>query len=215
VEVRVCRASAVILQRVPAAAAERFLQWQRGVTRAAETFAGYRGTDVYPPADGPQGDWVAVIHFDDEAALQRWLTSPVRQERVDQLRREIGDFRLTTLAGGFGAWFAGLARGPGNALPPSWKMALTVLLGLYPTVLLLTLFVGPYTNPLGLALGMLIGNALSVTILQWAVMPVLTALLGPWLKANGKQQSALSICGFFLILLLLAGLTLLFRLVSG
>jgi len=46
-------------------------------------------------------------------------------------------------------------------------------------------------------------------------MPVLTALLGPWLKANGKQQSALSICGFFLILLLLAGLTLLFRLVSG
>ena len=94
-------------------------------------------------------------------------------------------------------------------------MALTVLLGLYPTVMALTLFPGPYIEPLGLAVAMLIGNALSVSILQWAVMPALNSLLTPWLKANAEKQRALSVGGLFLILVLLTGLALLFRQVTG
>jgi antibiotic biosynthesis monooxygenase (ABM) superfamily enzyme len=50
-------------------------------------------------------------------------------------------------------------------------MALTVLLGLYPTVMLLTLTVGRATRPFRLAAAVLIGNALSVSILQDAVTP--------------------------------------------
>ena len=94
-------------------------------------------------------------------------------------------------------------------------MALTVLLGLYPTVMLLALFPGPYTEHLGIAVAMLIGNALSVCILQWAVMPVLNSLLAPWLKANSEQQRAFSIGGTLLILVLLGSLALLFRRVTG
>jgi uncharacterized protein len=94
-------------------------------------------------------------------------------------------------------------------------MALVVLLGLYPTVMLLTIFPGPYTQPLGLALAMLIGNALSVCILQWGVMPLLNILLAPWLKANSDRQRVFSVGGLLLILVLLAGLVLLFRQVTG
>jgi antibiotic biosynthesis monooxygenase (ABM) superfamily enzyme len=207
--------SAVIVQRVPAAAAERFLQWQRGVTAVAEGFAGYRGTDIYPPTADQEGQWVVVIHFDDRDALQHWLNSPERAEWVARLRAEIGDFRLTTLPGGFGPWFAGLARGPDEPPPPPWKMALTVLLGLYPTVMLLALFPGKYLNRLGLAVSMLISNALSVSLLQWAVMPVLTRLLTPWLKAHGDRQRALSAGGLVLIVLLLAALAAGFHFVTG
>jgi antibiotic biosynthesis monooxygenase (ABM) superfamily enzyme len=214
VEVRASGASAVVVQRVPAARGDWFLQWQRGITAAAEGFAGYRGTDVYPPADIRQDEWVVVIHFEDEKFLQAWLGSPVRQEWVAKLRGQAEDFELHALPGGFGPWFAGLARGR-RAAPPSWKMALTVLLGLYPTVMLLTLFPGPFTRPLGIALAMLIGNALSVSILQWVVMPVLTVLLGPWLRANSDNQRALSWAGLFLVLALLAGLAALFRLLTG
>jgi LPXTG-motif cell wall-anchored protein len=62
---------------------------------------------------------------------------------------------------------------------------------------------------------MLIGNALSVSILQWGVMPALTALLGRWLKTNASQNSILSIAGLCLLLLLLAALALVFRQVTG
>jgi hypothetical protein len=101
---------------------------------------------------------VVVLHFDTAAALRGWLDSPERAGWVARLRDEVGEFRLRTLPGGFGPWFAD---------PPApWKVALTVLLGLYPTVMLLTLFVGPHTSRLGLALSMLVGNALSVALLQ-------------------------------------------------
>ena len=210
-EVRSSRASAVVVQRVPAALADWFMQWQRDVTGVAEGFAGYRGTDVYPPADGQRDQWVVAIHFDDEKSLQGWLGSPVRAQWVEKLHAQVGDFELKALPGGFGPWFAGLAHGSEGAPTPSWKMALVVLFGLYPTVMLLTIFPGPYTEPLGLALAMLIGNALSVSILQWGVMPVLNMVLTPWLKANSDKQRTFSVGGLFLILVLLVGLALLFR----
>ena len=214
-EVRASRASAVVVQRVPAARADWFMEWQRDVTGAAEGFAGYRGTDVYPPADNLRDEWVVVIHFDDEESLQSWLDSSVRAQWVEKLQAQVGDFELKALPGGFGLWFAGVDRCPEEAPPPGWKMALTVLLGLYPTVMLLTLFPGPYTQPLGLAFAMLIGNALSVSLLQWAVMPVLNVLIAPWLKANSDKQKALSFGGLLVIFVLLAGLALLFSQVTG
>jgi uncharacterized protein len=214
-EVHISRASAVVVQQVPAVLAEWFMEWQSGVTGAAEGFAGYRGTEVYPPGDNQRNEWVVVIHFDDENSLQGWLDSSVRAQWVEKLKAQVGDFELKTLPGGFGSWFTGLARSPESTPPPSWKMALTVLLGLYPTVMALTLFPGPYMEPLGLAMAMLIGNALSVSILQWAVMPVLNTLLAPWLKANTAKERALSAGGLLLILVLLTGLALLFRQVTG
>ena len=214
-EVHVSRSSAVVLQHVPVERAEWFMEWQRGVSEAASTFAGYRGTDIYPPSDSQRDEWVVILHFDDEKLLQEWLDSPVRSQWVEKLETQVGKFMLKPLPGGFASWFAGLESCREGPPPPSWKMALTVLFGLYPTVMLLTLFPGPYTEPLGLALAMLIGNALSVCILQWGVMPVLNTLVAPWLQANSDKQRIFSIGGALMILVILVSLALLFRLVTG
>jgi antibiotic biosynthesis monooxygenase (ABM) superfamily enzyme len=209
------RASSVIVHRPPPDRVAQFLELQRGITEAAKAFPGYQATDVYPPADRQQAEWVVVIHFDGPEPLQCWLDSPVRAEWVDKLRKEMGDFRLKTLPTGFGAWFARLDNGSAGALPPSWKIALTVLFQLYPTVMVLTFFVSPLLNPLGLAVSMLISNALSVAILQWAVTPALNNLLGPWVGANQETQRRYSLGGLIVILLLLGCMAILFRLVQG
>jgi antibiotic biosynthesis monooxygenase (ABM) superfamily enzyme len=208
-------ASSVIMHRAPPDRIERFFELQRGITKAAATFSGYQGTDVYPPADRQQAEWVVVIHFEGLPALQHWLDSPVRAEWVEKLRAEMGDFSLKSLPSGFGAWFADLDKRSEVALPPGWKMALTVLLMLYPTVMLLAIFVVPHVSTLGLAVSMLISNTLSVSILQWVVQPALDSLLGPWLSANEKRQRAYSIGGLVVILILLGGMAILFRLVTG
>lgn len=213
-DVRLSRASAVVVQKVPAADVDWFLDWQREVTEAAETCRGYCGTDVFPPAEGQRDEWVVLVHFEDESTLDEWLQSPARTRWLEALRSKLGAFELKKMQGGFGPWFAGMDHAP-EAAPPPWKMVLTVLLGLYPTVMLLTKFVGPYTSPLGLAVSMLIGNALSVSILQWGVMPILTRVLGPWLHANEGRQKAVSLGGLGLVLLVLAVMTVLFRLAMG
>jgi hypothetical protein len=213
-EVRPSRTTAVVVQHVPKAKADWFLEWQQGVARAAEDFAGFRGIDAYPPADDQHDEWVVAIHFADETSLQGWLNSSIRVQWIEKLQ-EGGDFELKALPGGFGPWFAGLRLGSKEASPSGWKMALTVLLGLYPTVMLLTFFPGPYTQPLGLAYAMLIGNAISVCILQWAVMPVLTVLVAPWLKADSDTQKALLIGGVIGILAALGGMAILFHQITG
>jgi antibiotic biosynthesis monooxygenase (ABM) superfamily enzyme len=214
-DIRGPRVSTVVVQRVPADRVQRFLECQRELTLAAEGFSGYRGTELYPPADGRHQEWVAVIHFDDQESLQRWLDSPVRAEWIKKLHDEISDFQLKTLPSGFGVWFAGLVTGPEGESPPSWKMAMTVLLGLYPTVMLLALLVGRYLAPLGMAGSMLVSNTLSVAICQWVVMPPLTHALGPWLHANAPDRRVFSIGGLVLIWLLLGGLVVLFRVVTA
>src|SRR5262245_28839667 len=215
VQVRGARASSVIVHRVPPDRGEQFLELQRGITEAAKAFPGYQATEVYPPAERQQSEWVVVIHFDGPETLQRWLDSPVRAEWIGKLRNQTGDFRLKTLPTGFGAWFASLVNGSDGALPPSWKIALTVLLALYPTVMVLAIGLGPYLSPLGPAVSMLIGNALSVSILQWAVTPALRALLAPWLRANKPNQRTFSLGGVVAILLLLGVMAALFRLATG
>jgi uncharacterized protein len=204
------RSSAVAVQRVPPAAVDTFLEWQREASRAAEGFAGYCGTDIFPPAPGRGDEWVVLIHFDDEESLARWLESPERARRVEELRAKVGDFDLKNLEDGFGPWF--VRQDPTqDAAPASWKMALTVLLALFPTVMVLTILVGPLTSPLGVAGSMLIGNAMSISILQWVVMPRLTKGLDPWLRGDKSSWRATPV----LILLTLAVLTALFRQVTG
>lgn len=213
-ETCVARASAAIVQHVPPAVEGEFKQWQRGVTESVEQFPGYQGTDLYPPIDGRCNDWVSVIHFDNDQSMQQWLDSPMRARWVANLRANVGDFELKTLTGGFSEWFSSLACS-GKDSPASWKMALTVLFGLYPIVMLLLIFVVPYTSVLGTAFSMLVGNALSVSTLQWIVMPALTRVLRPWLEARPDRQRLLSIAGLFVLVLLLVGMAVLFRRTTG
>jgi antibiotic biosynthesis monooxygenase (ABM) superfamily enzyme len=209
------RASSVIVHRVPPEHVERFLAWQQGIIRAASTYPGYQATESYPPLDVSQHEWVIVLHFDNDEAQQRWLASPLRAEWLARRPPEIEDFRLKTLPTGFGPWFASMLDAPSARPLPAWKMMLTVLLGLYPTVMLLNIFVGPHFRTLGLAASMLIGNALSVVILQWVVMPVLQAVLGPWLRADPAKGMGVTVGGCIFIALLLGGLALLFRQMTG
>ena len=218
-DIQSAEATSVIVHRVPAELTERFLAWQRGITATAKPFDGYLRTEVYPPVEGRQTQWVIVIHFESQELLLRWLDSPERARWIADLSTELSDFTVKTLPRGFGPWFAD-ADAPqpdsphAERLPPNWKMALVVLLALYPTVMLLTMFVTPWLAGLGLAVSMLIGNALSVSMLQWGVMPRLTALLRRWLIAPQRQAWALNIGGAVAILAALACITSVFQLLA-
>jgi len=213
-EVRGARASSVIVQRIPADGVDAFMAWQHGISAAAAEYPGYQTTEVYPPS-GTQEKWVIILHFDDPRSMQVWLDSEKRAEWIAKFPLDRQDFQLKMVPTGFGPWFTGLDDESEATAPPSWKMALMVLVTLYPTVMLLAIFVGPSLNPLGLAVSMLVSNALSVSLLQWVVMPMLNPLLGPWLRANDAKQRSHSVRGVVVIVVVLGALAALFRLTKG
>jgi len=211
-EVRGARASSVIVQRILPNAVETFMEWQRGITAAAAEFPGYQTTEIYPPRT-PQNEWVVILHFDDSKSLQNWLESPKRAEWVAKRPYQLRDFRLKMLPSGFGPWFAGLTEDGGPL--PHWKMILTVLFGLYPTVMVLAIFLTPHTQRFGMAVAMLLSNAASVCFLEFVGTPVTLYLFRPWLRARGKEGRTLSLVGLALILLALFGMAALFSLMTG
>ena len=212
-EVRSARASSVIVQRISPDAADAFMEWQRGITAAAAEFPGYQSTEIYPPADPRQQEWVVVLHFDNTKSLEDWLGSPTRARWAAMRPYDFGDYRLKMLPSGFGSWFAGMSDEGGRL--PHWKAALTVLLGLYPTVMLLMLFLSPHTQRFAPAVAILIGNAASVSFLEWLGMPVISRLLGPWLRAPGNEANVVNLLGTILIVAVLGLMTFLFWLVTS
>ncbi len=210
-KVRSGRASSVIVQRVAPESADVFMEWQHGVTADSAKFPHYQATEIYPP-QGTQEEWVVIIHFDDAQSLQNWLDSPQRAGWVAKLPCETRDFRMQMLPSGFGGWFAGLDQQAKRL--PHWKMALTVLFGLYPTVMVLSMFMLPYTQRFGTAVAILLGNAASVSFLEWLGMPVISRFLNPWLHANDKDGKVLSLIGGILIVGALGLMTFLFYLIT-
>lgn len=183
----------VVSHAVPAHDEAAFRSWQQRMTEAERRSPGHRGTELHPPVAGVQDDWVAVTRFATEADLETWLASPEREHLIRESER-FRDFHLQRVTASFGSWFP-TSTGAGPATP-SWKTALSVLVGLYPTVVLLTLGLSALWPGAPLWASLLVGNVLSVSALTWVVMPVVTRALDAWLEpAAGARQPRTDIVG--------------------
>jgi uncharacterized protein len=170
----------VVSHRVNPEQVDAFLAWQERLRLAESEFEGYRGTELFRPVEGVQAEWTALYRYDNAAALDTWLTSSTRRELLDEGRR-FSDFELRTVDNSFGNWFA--FDDKGNVAPPpsDVKTSLAVWMGLYPTVVILTLVLSPLDMPLWL--GMLVGNLLSSFVMSYVTMPFyVNSTLRRWLR---------------------------------
>ena len=173
-------ATVVVSHAVRAADEADFLAWQDRMTEAESRSGGFRGSELFPPVPGVQTEWTALYRFASAADLERWLASDERRGLLDEGER-FQDFRMRRVSGTFGSWFPVTGTGVDAAPVPNWKSALSVLVGLYPTVVLLTLALGKIWPTAQLWESLLLGNVLSVTLLTWVVMPTVNRVFAFWL----------------------------------
>ncbi|MFI2643901.1 antibiotic biosynthesis monooxygenase [Streptomyces sp. NPDC018610] len=172
----------VVTHRVPANQVDDFLDWQRRLVQEENKFEGFRGTELFRPIEGLQEEWTTLYRYDSAEHLDAWLTSPQRREILAE-GEKFSDFRLHTIDNSFGSWFAFEGNGREAPPPPSeTRTSLAVWVGLYPTVVLLTLALSPLRMPLWI--GLLVGNLLSSFIMSFLTMPFyVNPLLGRWLRS--------------------------------
>jgi uncharacterized protein len=193
----------VVTHRVAPEHVEAFLAWQERFRLAESKFDGYRGSELFRPIEGVQDEWTAMYRFDSAADLEAWLLSGERQRLLDE-GKHFQDFQLRTVDSSFGNWFAFDERG-GDAKPPSdVKTSIAVWVGLYPTVVLLTLAQFPLHLPLWL--GMLVGNLLSSIAMTFVTMPFyVNPLLKNWLQMpTGGSATRTNVRGAALIVIVMA-----------
>jgi antibiotic biosynthesis monooxygenase (ABM) superfamily enzyme len=170
----------VVTHRVRPDDVDDFLAWQDRLRLAESNFDGYRGTELFRPITGVQDGWTAMYRYATAEDLHEWLTSDEREKLLDE-GEKFSDFQMRTVDNSFGSWFAFDEKGNVAPPPSETKTSIAVWVGLYPTVVILTLLLSPLKMPIWL--GMLVGNLLSSFAISFLVMPYyVNPLLKRWLR---------------------------------
>ena len=74
-------------------------------------------------------------------------------------------------------------------MPPRYKTALLILLGLYPLVLVLDVVLSPLLDGLPGPVQVLLSLMVSVAMMVWIVLPRLTQLFSGWLHPGWHRGS--------------------------
>lgn len=198
----------VVTHRVDPQRVKEFLAWQDRMRESENRFPGYRGSELFRPIEGLQDEWTALYRYDSAADLDAWLTSPQRARLLAE-GKVFHDFELRTVDNSFGNWFAFDAKSSDAAPPSDTKSAIAVWVGLYPTVVLLSIALFPLKMPLWL--GMLVGNLLSSIVMTFVTMPFyVNPMLKSWLHppAAGAPHRRAEIRGVLTVVAVMTAWTL-------
>ncbi|MFF1566763.1 antibiotic biosynthesis monooxygenase [Streptomyces sp. NPDC058293] len=208
--------TAVISHDVRPGREQEFERWQKKVLREQEKYPGFMGTEFFKPVEGIQDHWVVVFRYDTREHLDAWLDSSNRERLLEEGRDYFASYEVRKVGTAFGGWFR-FGSDEGEEVPPNWKQAMTVVLALYPTVMVLNLTVGHEFDVLGVPgyLGLFFGNILSVSILTWLLMPLVNRALAFWLRPGRTRHVRLDVAGAALVALCWALTVLVFALTTG
>ncbi|MCX4902887.1 antibiotic biosynthesis monooxygenase [Streptomyces sp. NBC_00878] len=208
--------TAVISHNVRPGREEDFIRWQDKALRAQERYAGFMGTELFKPVEGIQDNWVVVFRFDTHEHLDDWLASGAREKLLEEGQDYFSSYDVRKVGSAFSGWFR-FGEGADEAAPPNWKQAMTVVLALYPTVMVLNLTVGYELDNIGWPgyIGLFIGNVLSVSILTWLLMPLVNRALAFWLVPGRARTARIHVAGAVLVMLCWALCILVFGLTTG
>lgn len=195
---------AVFFHKVATRDSVPFVQCELELQEKARSFPGFLGA-VLLPTDKTDGVWISVMRFASDSELQAWLRSAERAEALVPLMKYLQkDFQVVTRQSTFGSIVA-FDEGVAKATP-LWKIAMIILMVLYPTVMLLTRFLSPVLEDYGLDPGEVIwvGNACSTVILTFLLTPLATRLFRHWLDPINGSDRRTSIKGAVTILFIYA-----------
>ncbi|MFY9220004.1 MAG: hypothetical protein WAO40_05640 [Candidatus Nanopelagicales bacterium] len=204
-------ASSVITTRVLPGNDDWFTDWQSRMAAAQQRFAGYVGQRTQAPIAGVNKDWVTIVAFQTPEALAAWNDSEQRQTLVKESERHIERYDARPAASAFESWFA--KSDTGGKPPPAWKLSAIVLLVLFPIVMLEILSLNQIITPLiqdvtsmpiAVSLSTFIGNAVSVAITGFLLVPWASSWLGWWLTPAQEREPGQTRKGAVLMLVLYA-----------
>ncbi len=195
----------VFITHVSPEKVDAFSLWTTKIRNIEAQFPGYRGTYLQPPKDSQGENWITLLQFDTMENLERWLTSDERKVILQEGQAFICSLESHRISSPFAGWFSMFSKIENGVFPPVWKQTMLVLLVLFPLVMLEFKFLLPITYGFNQSLGTFIGNAISVALVSWPMMPFVIWLLNWWLAPqakNKKNEYWISLAGTALVGLL-------------
>lgn len=167
-----------VIQRVKPGCEMLYRIWSREINTACSQWPGFVDLEVFEPAPGDNG-FVIMIRFQTDAEGQAWQNSKTCSDLLKAAEPFMESVSMHEPSRVFGGWFN--SGPPGSGRPELWRDALVVLFVLYPTVMLISLYISPHI-PVPFAANIFIGNIISIFLMSWFIMPKVTGWLRFWLS---------------------------------
>ncbi|MCO1334234.1 antibiotic biosynthesis monooxygenase [Microbulbifer sp. OS29] len=191
----------VVSKRVKSKFLREYKKWQSEIDEMVAKFPGFMGSDVTRPIQGVQDEWVVVLRFNSTRHLENWLGSDEHRRLMNKGRRFFEDVSIKRIGHGFEDWLAHV-RGKTRASPSQWKIAMLILLVLYPIVMASTDWIFPFLNHWPLAYSTFVTNALTVFLLIRFAIPMATRKFNFWLSDKSGRLSRKNVMGTVVVILL-------------
>lgn len=195
----------VIVTKVKPEQLSAYRDWIGKIHQAEALFPGFQRVYVQAPDQENGESWITLLQFDTAENLENWLTSKERKEVLLEGQKLIHSLETHEVVSSFAGWFPPDRTGL-KGFPPVWKQTMLVLLVLFPIVMLEMKFLPPLIGELNPSLKTFIGNAISVSLVSWPLMPIAIKLLGWWLiipKSTNRLKIECSGLGVMAVLYLI------------
>lgn len=190
----------VFVTQVNPTKAKLFQAWMAKIHQIEAKFPGFKGVYVQAPRSGQGSNWITLLQFDTPKNLDHWLASPERQKILLESQSLIDSLDSHRVMSPYAGWFTSVSKwGEG---PPVWKQTMMVLLVLFPIVMLELKFLSPLIAGLNFSLATFVGNAISVTLVSWPLMPIAIRFLGWWLTPTAHKRIQVEVAGTLVMIAL-------------
>jgi hypothetical protein len=171
----------VAVHNVHLSMANVYARWLEDSGKIEKEFPGFLSREVIEPMDGGQNFYTLVVRFDSSANLGRWLESGEWKGLYTRLQN------LVAQADRFGTdeqyltpfWYR---PDPQFVQVPTWKIWLSTVVALYPSIFIISLLLESVTLPFAAML--LLSNLLAVASVSWITGPIVRRILKSWMTAR-------------------------------
>jgi uncharacterized protein len=177
---------------------DAYRTWASKIQQIEAEFPGYQGVYIQAPLT-EKGNWITIVRFDTPEHLDNWLASDRRKEVLKEAEEMVADLQSHRVASPFAGWFSNITKSTGEA-PAVWKQTMLILLVLFPIVMFEFKFLNPLTKGLNISLATFIGNAISVTLVSWPMLPISIYFLGWWLSPGIDNRMKKNIIGTLIVI---------------
>lgn len=191
----------VFVTQVTAGKENAYREWIAKIHQIEAKFPGFRGVYVQSPIPGQGHSWITLLQFDNIQHLDQWLLSSERKQVLKESDLLISSLESHRLISPYAGWFGSSIIKEGR-IPSAWKQTMIVLLVLFPIVALEIKFLSPLLIHFNTSLANFIGNAISVSLVTWPMMPLAIWFLSWWLFPKEPKERLKTIWGSCFIILL-------------
>jgi uncharacterized protein len=168
---------------------KEFEEWVSGISKEMSRQEGSMGTEIIRPIDNKESEpeYVIIFRFNNYDNLRKWENSSIRNEWLRKGRELVEADPDVQKLTGFEFWFTPYSKKSSDLTPvispPRYKMVIVTV----PVISLLLLTLVPQIHFvtemlfISYSIRFVIAITITVILMTYLIMPLLTKLLRPWL----------------------------------